>query len=86
MVLLMCSSNDMILFSATFASSEPSLEWTQTWRNFIKDSVKYDTIEDFCIREIPWKLLMFFDSFLGTGMMLAFCHCAGASSDDLRQW
>ena len=78
MVLLMCSSDDMFLLSATFASSEPSLEWMQTWRNVIKDLVEYDTVEDFCIREIPRKLLMFFDSVLGTGMMLAFFHCAGA--------
>ena len=78
MVLLMCSSDDMFLLCATFASSEPSLEWMQTWRNVIKDLVEYDTIEDFCIREIPRKLLMFFDSFLGTSMMLAFFHCAGA--------
>ena len=32
------------------------------------------------MREIPLKLLMFFDGFFGTGIMIAFFHCAGASS------
>ena len=32
------------------------------------------------IREIPLKLLMFFGNFLGTGMVMAFFRCAGASS------
>ena len=33
------------------------------------------------IKEIPLKLLILFDNFLGTGMMIAFFHCIGASSE-----
>ena len=78
------SSDDMYLLSATFASSKPSLEWTQTWRNFIIDSAEYDTIEDFCsngrTRNSPEITHVFFNLFLGTGMMIALFLYVGASS------
>ena len=83
MVLFEYSPDDMYLFSTTFASSKSSVEWAQTWRNFTVDSVEYGTIEDFCSNgheRNSSEITHFFDGFFGTGIMIAFFHCAGASS------
>ena len=73
----------MYLLSATFAASKPSLKWTQKCRNFIIDSVEYDTIEEFCSnghKRHSVEITHLFYDFLGTGMLIAFFHCVGVSS------